>query len=69
MEERIIEYIKREKRALSVHELETLLSLSSVEDLKNLLKALNNLEEQAKIYHTRKDKYMLFEDSNSIRIR
>ncbi len=65
MEERIIEYIKREKRALSVHELETLLSLSSVEDLKNLLKALNNLEEQAKIYHTRKDKYMLFEDSNS----
>ena len=29
-----IEYIKEEKRALSVHELETLLNLSSVNDLK-----------------------------------
>ena len=65
MEEKIIEYIKEEKRALSVHELETLLNLSSVNDLKELLKALNSLEEQAKIYHTKKDKYMLFEDSNS----
>ncbi len=65
MEEHIIENLKREKRALSVHELETLLNLSGVEDLKELLKALNNLEEQVKIYHTKKDKYMLFEDSNS----
>ncbi len=65
MEEAIIESIKKEKRALSVHELESLLNLSTVNDLKELLKALNNLEEQARLYHTKKDKYMLFEDSNS----
>ena len=65
MEERIINFIKQERRALSVHELETLLEIDSVEGLKALLKALNNLEEEAKIFHTKKDKYMLFEDSNS----
>lgn len=65
MEGRILENIKEQKRALSVHELEALLGLSSVGELKELLKALNSLEEQAKIYHTKKDKYMLFEDSNS----
>ncbi len=65
MEGRILENIKEQKRALSVHELEALLGLSSVNELKELLKALNSLEEQTKIYHTKKDKYMLFEDSNS----
>ena len=65
MEDKIIENIKNQKRALSVHELETLLELNNVNELKELLKALNNLEENAKIYHTKKDKYMLFEDSNS----
>lgn len=65
MEERIIECIKQEKRALSVHELETMLNLSSVNDLKELLKVLNGLEESAVLYHTKKDRYMLFQDSNS----
>lgn len=65
MEGRILDKIKEQKRALSVHELETLLGLSSVNELKELLKSLNTLEQQAKIYHTKKDKYMLFEDSNS----
>ena len=65
MEEKIIESIRAEKRALSVHELEELLRLRGVDDLKELLKTLNYLEETAKIYHTKKDKYMLYEDSNS----
>ena len=65
MNERILDIIKEQKRALSVHELEMLLGLKSVNDLKELLKALNYLEENAKVYHTKKDKYMLFEDSNS----
>ena len=38
MEEQILEILKKEKRALSVHELELALGLSSVDDLKNLLK-------------------------------
>ena len=65
MEEKILQNITEQKRALSVHELEMLLGLGSVNELKELLKALNYLEENAKIYHTKKDKYMLFEDSNS----
>lgn len=65
MEDKIIEIIKEQKRALSVHELEMILGLKSVNDLKELLKTLNYLEGNAKVYHTKKDKYMLFEDSNS----
>ena len=65
MEDKIIEIIKEQKRALSVHELEMLLGLGSVSELKTLLNALNNLEVSAKVYHTKKDKYMLFADSNS----
>ncbi len=65
MEERILECIKEQKRALSVHELEMYLGLESVNDLKELLKTLNLLEEKAQVYHTKKDRYMLFADSNS----
>ena len=55
MEDRILEIIKEQKRALSVHELEMLLGLNSVNDLKELLKSLNFLEENAKVYHTKKN--------------
>ena len=65
MEEKILECIKEQKRALSVHELEIYLGLESVNGLKELLDALNKLEESAQIYHTKKDRYMLFADSNS----
>ena len=59
MEERIMEIIKEQKRALSVHELETLMGLRDVNDLKELLKALNYLEENALLYHTKRDRYIL----------
>ncbi len=65
MEERILEIIKEQKRALSVHELEELLGLNDVNGLKELLKALNYLEDNAQVYHTKRDRYMLFADSNS----
>ena len=65
MQDKIIDIIKQEKRALSVHEIEEQLGLSSVNDLKELVKELNFLEENAILYHTKKDKYMLFADSNS----
>lgn len=65
MEEKVIECIKQEKRALSVHELETMLGFKNVNDLKELLKVLNEMEDKAILYHTKKDKYMLFNDSNS----
>ena len=65
MQDKIIEIIKQEKRALSVHEIEMLLGYSTVEELKELLKTLNFMEENAMLYHTKRDKYMLFADSNS----
>ena len=65
MEEQILDILRKEKRALSVHELELALGLSSVEDLKNLLKDLNRLEQEVKLYRTKSNNYMMFEDSNS----
>ena len=65
MEEKILEILNRERRALGVHEIETLMKLGTAEDLKELLKALNTLEQDTKIYRTKKGSYMLFEDSNS----
>ena len=65
MEERILEILRKEKRALSVHELELALGLSSVDDLKTLLKELNKLENEVKLYRTKSNNYMMFEDSNS----
>ena len=49
---------------MTVHEIESLLGFKSVDELKELLKVLNNLEDELKVYRTRKDKYMLFEKSN-----
>ena len=65
MEEEVLKILNRERRALGVHEMETFLKLGTAEDLKELLKALNQLEIDTKIYRTKHGNYMLFEDSNS----
>jgi len=64
MENKIMEILKCNNKAISVPEIETELGLETVEDLKELLKILNKLEEEYKIYRTKKDKYMLFNNSN-----
>ncbi len=65
MEDKVLEILNRERRALTVHELESFLKLKTVEDLKELLKVLNQLELETKIYRTKHGNYMLFLDSNS----
>lgn len=65
MEEQILEILKKEKRAFSVNELEKALGLSSVEELKELLKELNRMENEVKLYRTKSNNYMRYEDSNS----
>jgi len=65
MEEEILRILNKERRALGVHELETFMKLGTSDDLKELLKALNHLEIDTKIYRTKHGNYMLFEDSNS----
>jgi len=64
MEEKIIQILSEENMALDVHEIESRLGFNTVEELKELLKELNRLEDEYKVYRTKKDKYMLFNNSN-----
>lgn len=62
MEDKIIELLKSDDKALSVYDIYDSLKLKTTEDLKELLKVLNNLEDTLKIYRTKKDKYMIFQN-------
>ena len=64
MEEKIIQILSEDNCAMDVHEIETRLGFNTVDELKELLKELNKLEDKYKIYRTKKDKYMLFNNSN-----
>ena len=64
MEEKILDILNEDDVALTIPELETRLGLESIDDLKELLKVLHNLENEYKVYRTKKDKYMLFNNSN-----
>ena len=64
MEDKIVEILKQANKALSVYELNDALGFKTVEELKELLKVLNNLEDELKICRTKKDKYMFFKNSN-----
>lgn len=64
MEDKVYEILKKENRALGVYEINDLLGLNTSDDLKELLKCLENMIDNLKIYHTNKDKYMLFENSH-----
>ena len=64
MKEQILEILKNAGKALSVHDIESELGFNSVEELKELLKALNELEDTLKVSRTKKNNYMLFDDHN-----
>lgn len=64
MEDTILKILSESDGALDVHEIEAKLGFNTVDQLKELLKALNKLEEEYKIYRTKKNKYMLFNNSN-----
>ena len=64
MEDKILNILSSENKALEVSELEELLKIYNVDELKELLKVLNKLENEYKVYKTKKDKYMLFDKSN-----
>ena len=50
MEEKIIELLKNSDKALSVTEINDGLGFNSVDELKQLLKVLNHMEDSLKIY-------------------
>ena len=62
MKEQIIDLLRKYDYALSVQEIYDCLNLNEVEDLKKLLKELDNLEKALLVYRTKKDKYMLFQN-------
>lgn len=64
MQDRILEILKQEDRAFTVDELNDILGLKTIDDLKALLKDLNSLEDNLKVYHTKQDNYMLFTNSH-----
>ena len=63
LEEKILDKLKEQNKALSAFELEQELALKK-EDFTTLIKTLNKMEEQLKIYRTKKDNYMLFTNSH-----
>lgn len=64
MREQILELLKQAKKALSVTEINDALSYKTVDELKELLKALNAMEDELLVYRTHKDHYMLFNNSH-----
>ena len=61
MKERILEILQQNTKSMTAFELEEQLGTSNLEEL---LLVLKEMEEEATIYHTNKDKYMLFENSH-----
>lgn len=64
MKNQILELLKRENKAYSVDEIADILKIENVESFKELLKELNELEDNLYIYRTKKNNYMLFNNSN-----
>ena len=64
MEDKILELLNSKDASYSVEEIESHLGIESVDDLKELLKVLNKMEDEYQIYRTKKNKYMLFDNSN-----
>ena len=64
MKEKIIEVLKKARRALNYEEIDSLLNLKTIEETKEMNDSLKELEEDGEIYFSNKNKYMLFSDSN-----
>jgi len=64
MENQILELLSKENKAFSVYEIQDALHINNIEDVKELVKCLNKLEEEFKIYYTKKNKYILLKNSH-----
>ena len=57
MQEQILELFKKDNKALTVDEIFEILNLTTVDDLKDLMKLLNEMEDNLLLRRTKKDKY------------
>ena len=67
MRESVLEILKNSEKALDTIEITNALGFKEVNEITSLLDVLNGLEEEGIIYKTRKDKYMMFEDSHLLK--
>ena len=63
MKEKVLEVIKNSDKALSTADIDNALGISGAEQTKELVDALNDLESNADIYRTHKNKFMPFSKS------
>ena len=63
MKDDILNILKNKDKAMDVIEIQDALGLKESKELEELIKILNEMEEEALLYHTKKDKYMLLENS------
>ena len=64
MKDDVINIFKNSDKALELSDLEKALNIDDVKKTEELLKVLKELEDEVFIYHTKKDKYMLLENSH-----
>ncbi len=64
MEDKILEILSRENNSYPIDELFNMMNLKTVDEFKELIKELNRLEDELKVYRTNKNRYMLFNNSN-----
>ncbi len=64
MKDDILNILKNSDKALDVFEIEKDLGIADTSKTEELLNSLHELEDETIIYHTKKDKYMLIENSH-----
>ena len=62
MKDKVLEILKNSNKALTVEEIDDRLNLKNIEETKEFLSILNELEEAGEIYHSNKNKYMIFDN-------
>ena len=67
MRDSILELLGKDEKALDSMEIANNLGLTSVSEITSLMEVLQDLEQEMKIYRTRKDKYMLFNNSHLLK--
>ena len=58
MKDKILNILKREDKAYTLNELSDAIGIYTTGETEELLRILNELENNLTIYHTNKDKYM-----------
>ena len=64
MQGKILEFLRGKRDAQTIEQIKDSLDVDSVEELKELLKEIDSLENKLEVYRTKKNKYMLFKNSH-----